>query len=167
MKVGNPASLWMQLHCNAEVQRQRHGHCGWRTGGGGSGGGGEGRGYRHSVRLPVLAHPELPISCLPACWKMPSSTPLQLKTSLSQPRQRLRRSAGPNVSFLQPPRVSRQSPPGEGKLRFITTYSSGYLWLKLYWPKQLLRLHCLKYGATNMSSLIRQRPDDLNHFIWM
>lgn len=60
------------------------GHCGWRTGAGGSGG----------YRLPALAHPALPISCL-LTEKMSSFTSLQLKTLLSQPRRRLRRSDRP------------------------------------------------------------------------
>ena len=42
-------------------------------------------GFRRSVRLPVLAHPALPISCLPA-EKCPAAPLLQLKTLLSQPK---------------------------------------------------------------------------------
>ncbi len=45
MKTGNMhGCLWIQQHCNTEVQRWRHGHCGWRTGGGGGGSGGGGGG---------------------------------------------------------------------------------------------------------------------------
>lgn len=43
---------------------------------------GLGRVVKGGLRLPALAHPELPISCLPT-EKMPSSTSLQHKLRLS------------------------------------------------------------------------------------
>lgn len=106
------AAVWMQQHCNSDVRRWSL----WLTHWGwwewwwwwvfwGEGGGG---GYR----LPALAHPALPISCL-LTEKMPSSTSLQLKSLLSQPRRRLRRSDRPNISFLRPSHISFQTLPGD------------------------------------------------------
>lgn len=116
MKTGSMhGCLWMQQHCNAEVRRWRHGHCGWRTGGGGGGGGRAQSGFLswHTLRCPFPAR----------LLKNAQLHPLQLKTLLSQPRQRPRQAARPNISFLQPSHVSCQTLPGvfKGKLRFITT----------------------------------------------
>lgn len=75
------------------VLQLRYGDCGWHTEGSSGGGvgwwwwwfeGGKGGCYRPSVRIPVLAHPVLSISCLTA-KKYPA--PLQPKTLSSQHRQ--------------------------------------------------------------------------------
>lgn len=81
---------------SAEVRRRRHGHCGWRS---------QGVGWGGSVRLPVLAHPALPISCLPACLlknaQIHCIPRLQLKPSSVKPdREQLRLNTSPCLRFL-------------------------------------------------------------------
>lgn len=63
-------------------------------------------GRGHSVRLPVLAHPALPISCLPKNTQL--HLPLQLKILLSQAKQ----AAAETKHSAQPAHISCQALPG-------------------------------------------------------